>query len=437
MIIYNTLSNKLEEFKPVNEGIINMYVCGPTVNKRTHLGHMYPAIFFDTVYRYFKYLGFKVNYVSNFTDVDDKIIAAAIEEDVTEKEIADKYINLYLEDLKKVNCLEIYNRPKVTEYMQDIIKFISYLYENNYAYKNGDDVYFDVNKYEGYGKLSNQNIENLDYGNRIKINENKRNPYDFVLWKKTDKGIVWDSPFGKGRPGWHTECVVMINKLFGGLIDIHGGGIDLVFPHHENEIAQSMVAWGHPISNFWMHNGHLMLDGEKMSKSIGNVLRIDDLLLKYTPNTVRLGILKNHYRLPLNFTDDLLIESATIDEKIFNVLKNSNLSIKLNNLKIEKLEKDIKIEEYMNDDFNTSNLITYLLDLVKKLNQNIRNNESEILENYCKIILITDILGLKYNLTELTNEDIELYKKWDKERLNKNFEKADELRNKLIEKGIM
>lgn len=438
MKIYNTYSNKLEKFNSLHEGIINMYVCGPTVNKRTHLGHMYPAIFFDTVYRYFKYLGYNVKYISNFTDVDDKIIESAIEENVTEKDIADKYIKFYLDDLKKVNCLEINCRPKVTEFMPDIINFISFLIKNNYAYKNGHDVYFDVSKFENYGILSNQNIKDLEYGNRIEVNKNKKNPYDFVLWKKTDKGIMWDSPFGKGRPGWHTECVVMINKLFGTMIDIHGGGIDLVFPHHENEIAQSMVAWGHPLSKYWMHNGHLMLNGEKMSKSLGNVVTVDDLLLKYTPNTIRLGILKNHYRLPLNLTDKLFLESSTIDEKINNILKIVNLYSKLNNLELNQINKDININKFMDDDFNTSNLITYLLELIKNLNLFIRNKDnSQIANNYGKITLIIDILGLKYNILKINDEDIKLYKNWEIERNNKNFKNADEIRKILIEKGIL
>ncbi len=438
MKIYNSITNKLEEFKPLNEGKVTMYVCGPTVNKRTHLGHMYPAIVFDTVYRYFKYKGYNVKYASNFTDIDDKIIEASIEENITEKEVADKYTQLYLEDLKKINCLEIDYRPKVTEYINDIIEFINVLLKNDFAYKEGDDVFLDVKKIKDYGLLSNQKLDDLVYGSRIKVNQNKRNPYDFVLWKKTNKGIMWDTPFGKGRPGWHTECVVMINKIFNDMIDIHGGGIDLIFPHHENEIAQSKAVWKHSLANYWMHNGHLMVDGVKMSKSLGNIVTVDELLQKYTPNTIRLGILKNNYRIPLNLTDDLFNESITIDEKLNNVLKSANLFISINNLKINLIKKDETIESYMDDDFNTSNLITLLLDYIKILNQNLRNNEKEdIIKYYDKINLINFILGLKYELKNINEEDIKLYNEWDKERRNKNFELADNLRTKLIERNIL
>lgn len=438
MKIYNSLTNKLEEFKPINEGKINMYVCGPTANKRTHIGHMYPAIFFDTVYRYFKYLGYDVKYASNFTDIDDKIIQASIEENVSEKEIADKYTKLYLEDLKKVNCLETDYRPKVTEYINEIIEFINILLEKGFAYKEDGDVFLDVKKIKEYGILSNQKLEDLEHGVRIEVNEKKKNPYDFVLWKKTDKGIMWDAPFGKGRPGWHTECVVMINKLFNGMIDIHGGGIELVFPHHENEIAQSKAAWNHSLANYWMHNGHLMLNGIKMSKSLGNVLTVDDLLIKYTPNIIRLGILKNDYRNPLNLTDDLFNESVTIDEKVYNALKNSNLFISINNLQLKNIKRDEAIENCMNDDFNTSNLITLLLDYVKLLNQSLRNNEKEkVIEYYEKILLINYILGLNYKIEKLNGEDIKLYNLWIEERNNKNFDKADQIRKELIERGIL
>lgn len=438
MKIYNSLSNKLEEFKPINEGKINMYVCGPTVNKRTHLGHMYPAIFFDTVYRYFKYLGYDIKYASNFTDIDDRIIEASIEEKITEKEVADKYTKLYFEDLKKVNCLEIDYRPKVTEYMNEIIEFINILIKHGVAYKEGNDVFLDVKKVNNYGSLSNQKLDDLEHGIRIEVNQKKKNPYDFVLWKKTDKGIMWDSPFGKGRPGWHTECVVMINKLFNSMIDIHGGGIDLIFPHHENEMAQSKAAWNHSLANYWMHNGHLMVNGVKMSKSLGNVVIVDELLKKYTPNTIRLGILKNNYRIPLNLTDDLFNESVTIDEKVNNVLKSSNLFISINNLEFKNIKKDKAIEDCMNNDFNTSNLITLLLDFIKLLNQSLRNNEKEkIIEYYEKILLINYILGLNYEIEKLSEKNIRLYKIWIEERNNKNFDEADRIRNKLIERNIL
>lgn len=437
MKLYNTLTNKVEEFVPINEGKINMYVCGPTVYSYAHVGNMRPVIFFDTVYRYFKYLGYDVKYASNFTDVDDKIIKAAIELNVTEKEITEKFINIYLNDIKSLGCTDIDYRPKVTETMNEIIDFISLLLEKGYAYKKGTDVYFRVNKVETYGTLSNQNIDALDYGSRIEVSDNKENPYDFVLWKLTNEGIKWDAPFGTGRPGWHTECVVMINKIFGGKIDIHGGGVDLKFPHHENEMAQSYAAWNHSLANYWVHNGHIMVNGEKMSKSLNNFILAKDLREKYSSNVIRIGMLKTHYRLPLDLTDTLFNESSSIDDKIKNVIKQAKLYIDLNNLEYSKNVKDETFESYMDDDFNTSNVITYILDLVKELNSKIRNKDNSLTEIFSKLLTVTDVLGLSYELVDLTEEDKETYNKWIEYRNNKEFEKADELRNILQEKGVL
>lgn len=438
MKIYNSLTNKKEIFYPITEGKINMYVCGPTVNKRTHLGHLYPAIFFDTVYRYFKYLGYDIKYASNFTDVDDKIIKTAIEENTSEKEIAKRYSQLYLQDLKNVNCLPVDYRPMVTEYIPDIIEFISELLKRGFAYKKSNDIYLNVKKIKNYGKLSKQNINDLNYGNRIEVDNNKENPFDFVLWKSTDEGIKWNAPFGLGRPGWHTECVVMINKIFGDKIDIHGGGIDLKFPHHENEIAQSVAIHDNSLANFWMHNGHLMLDGIKMSKSLGNVIILDDLLKIYNSNIIRIAILKNNYKQPLLLNDDLFKDAKTIDDKIYNVLKNINLYFSINNLTINNVTKNLKINEIMDDDFNTSNLITYLLEITKNLNLNIRNKNDNKLINDSHILNdIIYILGLKYNLPNISKNDISLYEKWDEYRKEKDFINADKIRKELMERNII
>lgn len=436
MRIYNTLSGKLEEFKPIREGEINMYVCGPTVYSYAHVGNMCPVIIFDMVYRYFKYLGYKVNYASNFTDVDDKIIKAAMEAGVTEKELTEKYIKIYLDDVKALNCLDIDYRPKVTETMDEIIAYIKELMDKGYAYQNGDDVYFRVGKVDDYGKLSKQNIEELNAGNRIEVDENKENPYDFVLWKKTKEGITWDSPFGKGRPGWHTECVVMINKLFGNNIDIHGGGVDLKFPHHENEMAQSCAACGTSLANYWMHNGHVLVDGVKMSKSLGNFMTAHELLEKYPANVIRLSILKTSYRLPFDFTEALFKDSSSINDKVYNALKQANLEIQINDLKAGTIKQDLKINEIMDDDFNTSNLVTYLLELVKELNAKLRAKE-EFIEVYDRIMLITFILGLEYDFVSLTEDDKKVYNSWLESRKNKDFEKADELRGILVERNII
>lgn len=436
MKMFNTLSGKIEEFKPIKDGVINMYVCGPTVYSYAHVGNMCPVIIFDMVYRYFKYCGYKVNYASNFTDVDDKIIKAAKEAGVTEKELTEKYIKIYLDDVKALNCLDIDYRPKVTETMPEIIDYIKLLMDKGYAYQSGDDVYFRVNKVKDYGKLSKQVLEDLDAGNRIEVDSNKENPYDFVLWKKTKEGITWDSPFGKGRPGWHTECVVMINKLFGDNIDIHGGGVDLKFPHHENEMAQSVAACGTNLANYWMHNGHVLVDGVKMSKSLGNFMTARELLEKHCANAIRLSILKTNYRLPFDFTANLFKECETINDKVYNALKQANLEVQLKGLEVGKIKQDSKINEIMDEDFNTSNLITYLLDLVKDLNNKLRSKE-DFTDTYDKINLINYILGLEYDFATLTDEDKDIYNKWISYRNNKEFDKADEMRQILVEKKIV
>ena len=436
MKIYNTLSGTIEEFRTIKDNCINMYVCGPTVYSYAHVGNMCPVIIFDMVYRYFKYAGYDVKYASNFTDVDDKIIKAAKELGVTEKELTEKYIQIYLDDVKALNCLDIDYRPKVTETMDEIIAYIQELIDKGAAYQNGDDVYFRVNSDSEYGELSKQNIEELAYGNRIEVADTKENPYDFVLWKKTKEGITWDSPWGKGRPGWHTECVVMINKIFGDNIDIHGGGVDLKFPHHENEMAQSKLARGSNLANYWMHNGHVMVNGVKMSKSLGNFITAHELLEKHPANVIRLSILKTSYRLPFDFTDALFKESTTINDKVMNSLKQANLEIQVNDIKVGNITRDAKIDEIMEDDFNTSNLITYLLDLVKELNAKMRAKE-DFSEAYDKIMLINYILGLEYDLVKLTDEDKELYKQWIEYRNNKDFENADKLRGQLVEKNII
>ena len=436
MKVFNTLGGKIEEFKTMKDGAINMYVCGPTVYSYAHVGNMCPVIIFDMIYRYFKYRGYDVKYASNFTDVDDKIIKAAKEQGVTEKELTDKFIQIYLEDVKSLNCLDIDYRPRVTETMPEIIDFIQLLLDKGHAYQSGDDVYFRVNSVPGYGELSKQVLETLDAGNRIDVDENKENPYDFVLWKKTKEGITWDSPFGKGRPGWHTECVVMIHKLFGDKIDIHGGGVDLKFPHHENEMAQAKGAWDSKLANYWIHNGHVMVNGVKMSKSLGNFMLARDLIEKYPVNVIRLGILKNNYRLPFDLSEALFKECGTIDDKVNNALKQASLEIQLKNLETGKITSDDKINEIMDDDFNTSNLITYLLDLVKELNNKLRQKE-DFVETYDKIQLINYILGLKYEYPTLTEDDKEVYQKWLDYRSNKDFENADKMREILVERNII
>lgn len=437
MKIYNSLTDKLEEFKPINEGEVTMYVCGPTVYNYVHIGNMRPAITFDMVYKYFKYLGYKVTYASNFTDINPKIIDMAKELQITEREVAEKFIQAYLNDLNNYNCSLIDKRPKVIEHLDDIFNFIQKLLDKGYAYEKDGDVYFRVKKIKDYGVLSNQNINELESGARVEIDEKKEDPLDFALWRKTTEGEQFESPWSKGIPGWHTECVVMINSLFGNKIDIHGGGVDLKFPHHENEIAQSIALNENCLSNYWMHNGHINVNGEKMSKSLGNFILAKDFIKLHDPNVIKIALFKTHYRLPLNFTDELFNEAKIINEKIINVLKQANIFINLNNKKIDFNIKDEVFESYMNDDFNTPNVISYLLEIVKSLNNEIRNNGENILTLTSKLLVISDVLGLKYNLPVWTKEDIDNYNKWVEYKNNKDFKNADLYRNMLMENNII
>ena len=437
MRIYNSLTDKIEEFKPIKEGKVTMYVCGPTVYNYVHIGNMRPVMTFDMVYNYFKYLGYDVTYASNFTDVNPKIIAAAKELKITEREVADKFIKAHLEDLNNYNCSKIDERPRVINHMDDIFNFITKLIEKGYAYENDGDVYFRISKTLDYGILSNQNKDELNSGARVDIDVKKEDPLDFALWRKTEEGEQFDSPWGKGIPGWHTECVVMINSLFGEKIDIHGGGVDLKFPHHENEIAQSMALNNNHLANYWMHNGHINVDGEKMSKSLGNFILAKDFIKLHKPNIIKIALFKTHYRLPLNFTDELFSEASTIDEKIYNALKQANVKVNMDNLEYNYDIKDKTFEEYMDDDFNTPNVISYLLELVKSLNNEIRNKGENVLEYASKILVITKILGLKYELVKFSDEDRDDYQKWLEYRNNKDFGNADIYREKLIQKNIL
>lgn len=436
MKIYNTLTDKLEEFTPIEEGKVKMYVCGPTVYNYVHIGNMRPVITFDMVYNYFKYLGYEVTYASNFTDVNPKIITAAKELGITEREVADKFIKAYLQDLESYNCSTIDYRPRVIDHMEDIYNFITKLIEKDMAYEKDGDVYFRVEKIKDYGILSNQDINELKSGIRVEVDEKKESPLDFALWRKTTEGEQFESPWGLGIPGWHTECVVMINSLFGEKIDIHGGGVDLKFPHHENEIAQSMALNNNTLANYWMHNGHINVDGEKMSKSLNNFILAKDFIKLHKANVIKIALFKTHYRLPLNFTDELFNEANIVDKKINDVLKQASLRIQLEGLEVNKIKVDKKINEIMDEDFNTPNLLTYLMDLVKELNSALRNKE-DITTSYDKINIICKILGLKYDLKELTNEDKELYSKWLSYKEVKDFENADKIREELVAKNIL
>lgn len=436
MRIYNSLTDKLEEFKPLKEGQVSMYVCGPTVYNYVHIGNMRPVITFDMIRNYLEYLGYKVTYASNFTDINPKIIAAAKTLEITEREVANKFIQAYLDDLAAYECGRIDYHPTVLENLNNIYDFITKLLEKGYAYEVDGDVYFRVSKIKDYGCLSNNSLEELESGARVEVDEKKEDPLDFALWRKSLDGEHFDSPWGPGIPGWHTECVVMINSLFGSKIDIHGGGVDLKFPHHENEIAQSMALNDNHLANYWIHNGHINVEGVKMSKSLGNFILAKDFIKNHKPNVIKLAMFKTHYRLPFNIKEELLNECNLINDKIYNSLKQANLLIQINNLEANKITKDDNINKIMDEDFNTPNLITYLLELVKELNSNIRSNK-DITTTYDKILLITKILGLHYEFTTLTASDKTLYQNWLDAKKNKDFNTADTIREDLINRNII
>ncbi len=444
MKIFNSYSNQLEDFVPVHSGKVNMYVCGPTVYNYIHIGNARPVIFFDTVRRYFEHLGYKVTFASNFTDVDDKIITKAIELETTEQELAEKFISAFLHDVEKVHSSVDYIQPRVTNYMDKIIAYIQVLIEKDFAYQVDGDVYFRVGKIADYGQLSNRKIDDLISGARIEVNDKKENPLDFTLWKKTDIGITFDAPFGEGRPGWHTECVAMIDDIFGEEIDIHGGGSGLLFPHHENEIAQAEAMHGHHVARYWMHNGLLNFGGGKMSKSEGNVILVKDLTID--PNVFRMFTLSTHYRSPINFTEDVLDNYQTEWDKVIRVYKQLYLKLDL----ADSLYGNAKIDpdllliyknflEAMDQDFNTPNAITALQDLVKKTNQLLRSEtELEVLLSAKKLFdNFFDIFGLKPGIEPLSKDDKDLYNDWLSARDNKDFAQADALRNQLLDKGIL
>ena len=440
MLIYNTYTREKEEFRPIEENKVRMYICGPTVYNYIHIGNARPVLFFDLVHRYFKYLGYEVEFVSNVTDVDDKIINRAIEEGVTEAQISEKYLNYFLECNKALNALPLTAMPKVTESMDSMIEFINQLVERDFAYAVDGDVYFRIDKVREYGQLSGKKIDELEVGARIAEDSKKENPLDFVLWKKTDKGITWDSPWGAGRPGWHTECVVMINNQFHGKIDIHGGGTDLQFPHHENEIAQSLCMYEHNIANYWMHVGRLGLNNEKMSKSIGNVINVKDLIEQIDANAFRLFMLSVHYRQPINYTE----ENIQLAVKEWQKVKSTydQLHLKLDLAGALDIEPSVvpEIEALMNqfvealeDDFNTANAIASLYGVIKEINKMVRAKASDEANRYALMTLqnMTYIFGFELNKKRLTDEERELMQAWEEARKAKDFAKADELRGKL------
>ena len=440
---YNSLTNKVEDFHPLNEGEVSMYVCGPTVYNYPHIGNMRPVVVFDVLRRFLSYVGYKVTYVSNFTDVDDKIIKEAKKQNKTEKELTEFYINEFKKTTEAIGSQIPNITPKVTEYIQAIINYVDNLVKIGAAYVVNGDVYFRVSKIKDYGVLSGINIEDLNVGARIEENSDKESPLDFALWKKTDEGINWDSPWGKGRPGWHTECCVMIDTIFPKhFIDIHGGGYDLKFPHHENEIAQSEATHGNKIAKFWMHNAFINFGNEKMSKSLGNVVYAKDLIERVGGPVTRLVILSAHYRQPVNFTEETVQAASQEINKMKMV--NKQLALKLQTSDVDLSSgKATYINDFVNalaDDLNTSNALTELYNVMKLANQEIRTKDADLNKLNDLFKTLNDmfyVLGLDIGYVKLDENDKKLYQNYLKSKENKDFAESDRIRNILLEKGIM
>ena len=474
MRFYNTMSNKIEEFETIEKGKVKMYVCGPTVYNYIHLGNARPIIVFDTLARYFKYKGYDVTYIQNFTDVDDKIIKRANEEGISVKEVTEKYIKGFFEDIEPLNISDDIIRPKVTENMPEIIEIIKKLIDEGFAYEKDGNVFFEVKKFEEYGSLSNQKIDELEIGARVDIMEEKNNPLDFALWKRKKEGEpYWDSPWGQGRPGWHIECSAMAKKYLGDTFDIHGGGQDLVFPHHENEIAQSRCAYHGNFANYWLHNGFIQVNGDKMSKSLGNFFLLREILGKFPGNVVRLFILGTHYRKPINFSMDNMEDSRKTLKNIVTSMNNFSEIIEkfsgkgshegevsdntgnnsTNEFKEKVNELDKKFMEAMDEDMNTPQALAVIFDQIKetkKFSVNVSSGEEAETLNYSYNSLrkkLEEVLGIVLFMEEenknlknndkLTGNLIELLIKLRADaRKEKNFKLSDEIRDNLKELGI-
>ena len=454
MKIYNTLTRQKEEFVPVHPGKVGMYVCGPTVYNYIHIGNARPMIIFDTVRRYFEYKGYEVNYVSNFTDVDDKIIKKANEEGVTATEIAERYIKECKQDMEALNIKPATHQPRATEEIGGMIKMIQTLIKKGHAYEVDGTVYFKTRSFKDYGKLSKKNIDDLEAGHReIKVTgeKGKKDPLDFVLWKPKKEGeIAWNSPWGEGRPGWHIECSEMSKKYIGDTIDIHAGGEDLIFPHHENEIAQSEACNGEKFANYWMHNGFLNINNKKMSKSAGNFFTVREIGEKYPLQVIRFFMLSAHYRSPLNFSDTLVEASKNGLERILTAIDHLREVIaaapegELNVEDQKNLEEanalKAKYEAAMEDDFNTADAIAAIFELVKLANVTAESGSKAYAQQLLDIIVqLCDILGIiTEKKEELLDDDIEaLIEERQAARKAKNFARADEIRDLLADKGII
>ena len=453
MKIYNTLTRKKEELKTINEGEVKIYACGPTVYNFIHIGNARPLCVFDTLRRYLEYRGYNVRFVQNFTDIDDKIIKKAIEENSDYKTVSEKYIKEFWKDVKGMNFKEATVHPKATENIDEIISIISTLVEKGYAYavENGD-VYFSPSKFKDYGKLSHQPLEDLEAGARINIGELKKEPMDFALWKGAKPGEpYWDSPWGKGRPGWHIECSAMVRRYLGETIDIHCGGQDLIFPHHENEIAQSECCNGVPFANYWMHNGYINVDNVKMSKSLGNFFTVRDVAEKYGYEPIRYLMISSQYRSPINYSVDIIEQCRAALQRLYTCRDNLDFAIANGCHTVPENVREIKDKlssrreqfiEAMDDDLNTADAISVIFELVRDINTNVigENASSELAEFAADIFdELTGVLGLVYNrkTDSLGDEIEELIEVRQNARKEKNWAEADRIRDELKARGII
>ncbi len=441
--LYDSFSNRVETFVPLRKGHVDMYVCGPTVYNYVHIGNMRPVVVFDVLRRFFERVGYSVTFVSNYTDVDDKIINKALEEGKGEKEIADFFIKAYADSVSKIHSRLPDVTPRVTEYMPKIIDFIGQLVQVGAAYVVDGDVYFRVASVKDYGHLSNMKIDDLLVGARIEENSKKESPLDFTLWKSTDVGIAWESPWSRGRPGWHTECVVMVNSIFPNkMIDIHGGGFDLKFPHHDNEIAQSQALNHNTLAHYWMHNGFINLNNEKMSKSLGNVVLAKDAIQQYGGNTIRLLLLSTHYRAPVNVTPEIIASNEAELAKMENAYRQLAVAIQLAGEKLPE-GPSATIDSFLEalaDDLNTSNALMVLFAAIKETNLVLRTRPLNLEKAKTLFQSLRDmfsILGLHIDSPFLTEEDKRLYESYLAAKSAKDFAKSDEIRQQLMARKIL
>ena len=463
MRVYNSLGKKKELFEPLVPGKVRMYVCGPTVYDSSHIGHARSVVVFDVIVRYLKAKGFDVTYVRNFTDVDDKIIDKANQLGIDSQEVAERFIKEFHEDMDALNVERATIEPKATEHISQIIQFIEKLIKKGFAYQINGDVYYSVENFKEYGKLSGRKLEDMEAGARVEIDERKHNPFDFVLWKSSKPGEpAWESPWGKGRPGWHIECSAMSNEYLGETFDIHGGGKDLNFPHHENEIAQSEAIFGKPFVKYWIHNGFVNIDQEKMSKSLGNFLMIKDVIETYHPEVVRLFLLSNHYRSPIDFTDQAMVEARSGLDKIYAFLERAEEKIGLiSNQDVETGDCWQRFSEAMDDDFNSARGIGILFDTVRSTNRLLDQHQDNLSQkikktiqsNRSDILKIGNVLGIlaeppkvyfdKKRFQGLEQKSIDpavidkMVKEREEARKTKDWEKADQIRKQLDDMNII